>query len=104
MVNKVNIATDVNVIGHNYQYYKFLNGEQYTFYFYVDYFDNRISMSIYNPSGMALIEDRQLTLSENLCEDVAELKGIFMVEGDEPVVSTIDNISNLYYVYKDSNV
>lgn len=99
MVRKSKISTDIQTIGHNYQNYKFINGEQYKFYFYVDYFDNRIAMSIFDSSNNPIIESRQLTVSSDLMPDVAELKGYFTVEGDEPSVDTIDNTSNLYYNY-----
>lgn len=100
MVRKSKISTDIQTIGHNYQNYKFLNGEQYKFYFYVDYYDTRIAMTIYDQNDNPIIESRQLTISPNLMPDVAELKGYFSVEGDEPVVDTIDNTSNLYYNYE----
>lgn len=104
MDNKTNIITNVSEIGHNFQPYKFLNGEQYRLYFYVDYFDNRISMSIYDSSNTPIIEDRQLAVSSDICPDVSELKGIFSIEGDDPTINTIDNTSNLYYTYKVPNV
>lgn len=104
MVKKSKIVTSVSSIGHNYQPYKFLNGEQYRFYFYADYFNDRVSMNIYDSLNNPLIENRQLTISDNLCGDVYELKGVFSVEGDEPSVNTIDNTSNLYYTYEEENV
>jgi hypothetical protein len=100
MDKKSKITTGIQAIGHNYQNYKFLNGEQYKLYFYVDYFDNRIAMSIYDQNNNPIIESRQLTTIDSLMPDVSQLKGYFSVEGDEPSVDTIDNTSNLYYNYK----
>ena len=99
MDKKSPVTTDLIAIGHNFQTYSFQNGEEYKFYFYANYFSNRVSMSIYNEAGVSLTENREIAVSDDLCPNISELKGFFSVEGAETTISSVDNTSKLFYNY-----
>ena len=95
---KSQVVTELATQGNNYVVYTFQNSETYKFYFYINAYDNRLYMSIFDFTGNPVIEDRAIVLSSNLFANT-QMAGKISVEGIPASITTIDNTCNIYYNY-----